>query len=124
MSVHEMSRIQRMATAGAPLEVAADIEAQSRAWMVQCPKCQAERSIWEMGGIRYRAKGSPRSFMKCFRCGRRSWHRIYWAGGSDMPAAPSGAAGWIVRLVILCVIGGVALAGAIVALVLWLAGAI
>ncbi|MBC7985159.1 MAG: hypothetical protein H7X93_00595 [Sphingomonadaceae bacterium] len=124
MSDHRMSWVQRLATRGAPSGVISDVEAQSRLWIVECLKCGAERSIWEMGGIRYRAVGNQRNLLKCFRCGRRSWHRTRWTGEGDTPPPPKGTTGWIVRLVLVCLAGSLLLTGAIVALVLWLTGVI
>jgi ribosomal protein S27E len=40
-------------------ERAAEMEAESRTWMVRCRKCGNERSVWEMGGLRYKARGRP-----------------------------------------------------------------
>ena len=55
----------------------ADMEAHSRMWTVRCNKCGFEKSVWEMGGIRYKAYGNSRWFMKCIQCGERSWHQLY-----------------------------------------------
>jgi ribosomal protein S27E len=55
----------------------AKMEADSRLWMVRCDKCGYEKSVWEMGGIRYKAHGNPRWLMKCIQCGQRSWHKVY-----------------------------------------------
>jgi len=52
------------------------MEAESRAWMVRCP-CGFERSVWDMGGIRWKAAGKPRQYMLCQSCGKLSWHTIY-----------------------------------------------
>lgn len=52
------------------------MEADSRLWMVRC-SCGLARSIWELGGIRWKASQSQTfSFMKCPQCGKRSWHKI------------------------------------------------
>ena len=71
-----MSRIQRFLTSILPRKGAEDMEAQSRSWMVTCD-CGFERSIWDVGGIGWRAAGNPRSLMVCPQCGKRSWHEIY-----------------------------------------------
>jgi ribosomal protein L37E len=56
---------------------AADMERQSREWFVVCPRCGVERSIWDMGGIRYGAKSKgKRVGSKCRSCGKRSMHRV------------------------------------------------
>jgi predicted RNA-binding Zn-ribbon protein involved in translation (DUF1610 family) len=55
---------------------AEDIERESRAWMLICTNCGFERSVWEMGGVRYKAKGSQRVRGKCPSCGESGWHRM------------------------------------------------
>jgi predicted RNA-binding Zn-ribbon protein involved in translation (DUF1610 family) len=55
---------------------AAEIERQSREWMVICPNCGFERSVWERGGVRYKAKGGQRVRTMCPSCGERGWHRL------------------------------------------------
>jgi DNA-directed RNA polymerase subunit RPC12/RpoP len=57
--------------------VAAEMEAESRTWMVRCRKCGTERSIWDMGGIRYKAAGKPKRLIRCTTCGRRRWADVY-----------------------------------------------
>ena len=71
-----MSFFQKLFTALLPRKAAQDMEADSRSWMVRC-KCGYERSVWDMGGIRWRAAGNPRWFMRCPHCGQRSWHTVY-----------------------------------------------
>jgi hypothetical protein len=58
-------------------ETFAAMEADSRQWMAKCPNCNFERSIWEMGGIRYKAAGNPRVYRVCPNCNQRQWHTIY-----------------------------------------------
>lgn len=73
-----MSGIQRFLQAILPKKLAADMEAESRRWMIRCPHCGAERSYWESGGIRWKAAGNPRLYRRCPQCGRRSWHQVYY----------------------------------------------
>ena len=70
------SLAQRVVTKLLPRR-AEEIERESREWLVSCPRCGYERSIWEMGGVRYRAwsKGK-RMWFKCPTCGRRAWHKV------------------------------------------------
>jgi hypothetical protein len=115
MSDHERSAAQRRATAA--------MEAESRAWMMQCPHCGFERSVWDAGGIRYKAAGSPRWYQRCASCGRRGWQKVHWAGTAP-PGTPGGPAstGFIVKLV-LFIVGGVLIGTAAIILgALWLAG--
>ncbi|MCZ2098511.1 MAG: hypothetical protein LC121_20080 [Anaerolineae bacterium] len=73
----EMSGVQRFFTRILPKRWAEDMEAHSRLWMLQCPNCGFERSVWDMGGIRWRATGNSRNLMPCPNCGQRGWHRMY-----------------------------------------------
>jgi hypothetical protein len=80
-----MSLIQRLFKGLLPRRWADDMEAHSRAWKIRCNHCGHERSVWEIGGIRWRSAGNPRWLMRCPNCGRRSWHKVYQA---DEPASP------------------------------------
>lgn len=71
-----MSAVQRLFRCLLPRRWAEDMEAESRTWMVRCA-CGFERSVWEMGGIRWKAAGRPRRFLTCPHCHRASWHTIY-----------------------------------------------
>lgn len=55
----------------------AEIEAESKAWKVQCSNCKHECSIWEMGGIRWKAAGNPRVNRVCPNCLQLNWHTVY-----------------------------------------------
>lgn len=59
--------------------IAEDMERESREWMIQCPKCGREKSVWDAGGIRYRARGNPRKLGRCSQCGKLRFLRIYRA---------------------------------------------
>ncbi len=71
-----MTLIQKFFTAILPRSWAESMRAESLSWMVQCT-CGFERSVWEMGGIRWKAKGNPRRLMRCSECGQRTWHKVY-----------------------------------------------
>jgi DNA-directed RNA polymerase subunit RPC12/RpoP len=116
-----MSRTQRFFTRFAGAETAAAMEAHSRAWLVQCPHCGFERSIWELGGIRYKAAGNPRMLGTCPNCGRRGWHKVHKAANFPATAVPA----WpLVRLILAVVLAAFLVVGMLVALVLKLTGAI
>jgi hypothetical protein len=69
---------------------AARMEAESRTWIVHCPKCGYERSVWDIGGVIYKGAGTRYWFMKCPNCSQRSWNKVYWPAGvkkSDVYAA-------------------------------------
>lgn len=70
-----MSFVQRLVADLVPRSWA--MEAESRAWMARCEECGTERSIWDLGGIRWKAAGSPRRRLACPKCGRTSWHLIH-----------------------------------------------
>jgi ribosomal protein S27AE len=60
-----------------PPAMKADAEADSRKWVATCPRCQTESSVWEMGGIRYKAYGTKTSLVRCPKCGKNSFMRIH-----------------------------------------------
>lgn len=70
-----MSSMPRFFAAVLPRRWMEAMEADSRRWMVRCA-CGFARSVWEIGGIRYKATGQPSWFMKCPQCGQRSWHKV------------------------------------------------
>jgi transposase-like protein len=72
-----MSFFQKLFKAILPKDSVAAMEAESRAWMMQCPSCGHEISVWEAGGIRFGASGKPSRLMRCSQCGQRTWHRTY-----------------------------------------------
>jgi len=72
-----MSFVQRLITSVVPRSWAQSMEAQSRAWMARCGVCGGqERSTWDLGGVRWKASGSPRTRLPCPHCGRRTWHQL------------------------------------------------
>jgi len=72
-----MSFFQRTLTAIVPRRWAEDMEAESRSWMLHCKVCGGERSVWEMGGVRWKAAGRPSCLLHCPRCSRNTWHTLY-----------------------------------------------
>ena len=71
-----MTLIQRFFMAVLPRSWAESMRADSLRWMMRCP-CGYEQSIWEMGGIRWKAKGNSRNLLRCWQCGRRTWYTLY-----------------------------------------------
>ncbi len=88
MGGERKSGVQKLFTSLVSPSTAARIEGDSRTWMLQCPKCGYERSIWDMGGIRYKASGNSWNFMRCVNCGERSWHKKYKQTGPP-PESPA-----------------------------------
>jgi len=71
-----MNIFQRLVTSFVPRSWAEQMEAESRAWIVRCSQCGNERSVWDAGGIRWKASGRPRRLMRCPRCSKWAWHTI------------------------------------------------
>jgi hypothetical protein len=72
-----MGFFQRLFTALLPQKALEAMESDSRDWMVQCP-CGHERSVWELGGIRYGGSSTgKRTLIRCEKCGKLKWHRFY-----------------------------------------------
>jgi hypothetical protein len=46
----------------------ARMEAESRDWYWTCSSCGHEFSVWDAGGIRYRARGNPTRLVRCPMC--------------------------------------------------------
>jgi hypothetical protein len=91
MEEERKSGVQKFFTSLVSPETAARMEADSRAWMLQCPRCGFERSFWDIGGIRYKATGNQRNLLRCPQCGQVSWHKAYKREGPlpDIPAPAS-----------------------------------
>jgi len=74
--VNKLSGMQKFIKLFVSEATFAAMEAESRQWMAKCPNCGNEISIWSMGGIRYKASGSPRMYRLCPGCGQRSWQIV------------------------------------------------
>lgn len=44
-------------------------KAESQSWYFKC-ECGNKFTVWEIGGIRYKAKGNPVRLGKCNKCGK------------------------------------------------------
>jgi predicted RNA-binding Zn-ribbon protein involved in translation (DUF1610 family) len=65
------SLVQRLVTRLMPGR-AAEIERESRQWDVACPRCGDTRSVWDLGGIRYKAASKGKRIgTTCPECGER-----------------------------------------------------
>jgi DNA-directed RNA polymerase subunit RPC12/RpoP len=54
-----------------------EIERQSRAWFIVCPNCGFERTYWDIGGVRYKARSrGKRIGMRCPSCDKRAMHGV------------------------------------------------
>lgn len=54
----------------------ARMEAESRKWIATCPKCELKTSVWDLGGIRYRAAGTKYSGFVCRQCRSFGLHPV------------------------------------------------
>ena len=72
------SLFQRLILAFVSDATARDMEAHSRAWKLVCSACGGKTSIWDAGGIRWKAKGRPTTLtvIRCSTCGKRTTHRL------------------------------------------------
>jgi hypothetical protein len=70
-----MGFIQKLVTTFVPAKTALAMEEESRQWMMRCD-CGHEISIWDAGGIRFGAKGSPKTLYRCPKCGPKM-HTVY-----------------------------------------------
>lgn len=61
--------------------IAADMEAESRQWILQCKQCGEETSVWDAGGLRWKGKGKAFKLMYCRPCGRSTWHTTSYRSG-------------------------------------------
>jgi hypothetical protein len=71
-----MGKLQELLATLLPDAWAASMEEESRAWRMKCP-CGAETSIWEMGGVRWKAGGQQKRVGTCGKCGRQFIGEVY-----------------------------------------------
>jgi len=75
-----MSFFQRIVLSLMPASWAKSAEAESRTWVFECRKCGHEQSIWDAGGIRWKASGTSWSLRRCTGCGKTSWQKVSYNG--------------------------------------------
>ena len=69
---------------------AAEIERSTNEWIVTCPQCGLERTLWDLGGVRWghKRRGRPEGVrMRCPRCGWRGGHPLERRGGEPPQSA-------------------------------------
>ena len=75
-TAHRRSLSQRIVLGLMPHR-AAEIERESREWLVICPHCGDSRSLWDLGGVRYKAASKgKRMGIRCPACGKRSMAKV------------------------------------------------
>jgi DNA-directed RNA polymerase subunit RPC12/RpoP len=62
-----MNRLQRVFT----WLLGPGVERESRAWAYECAHCGHRESVWDMGGIRYKARGEKSFIGRCPACGQK-----------------------------------------------------
>lgn len=77
-----MTRTQKIFKSLLPASWAESMEKESREWMMRCENCGFEKSVWDFGGIRWKAAGNPRRKVFCESCKKLSWHPTYKKTGS------------------------------------------
>jgi hypothetical protein len=58
----------------------AKAEAESRKWIATCPGCGKQTSVWDLGGLRYKAAGTPLRGYTCAGCGTFGMHKVTFSG--------------------------------------------
>jgi RNase P subunit RPR2 len=49
---------------------------ESKQWKFTCKHCNEVSSVWDAGGIRYKASGNPKVMLKCIHCGKSGVNEI------------------------------------------------
>jgi hypothetical protein len=76
-----MTFLQKLMSAVLPKGWAKEMQKESRNWMVRCTTCGFERSVWDSGGVRWKAKGNPKFKAECIACLQNTSHTIYHKSG-------------------------------------------
>ena len=64
-----MGWLQRFIEKNLGRDIAAEMREESQNWHIECPKCGNSKSVWEVGGVRYKATGSKSVLGRCSGCG-------------------------------------------------------
>ncbi len=65
----ELSRTQKVTKFFSSATKFEAMKQESMLWVITCSSCKESTSIWDLGGIRYKAKGNPKIGVKCPKCG-------------------------------------------------------
>ena len=53
------------------------VERESREWLIECPKCGYEDTVWDRGGVRYKASGTKHILSRCRNCGESARLKVH-----------------------------------------------
>lgn len=68
-----MTFIQKLVMNFLPKSWSQAIRHESENWVLRCPNCDFERSVWELGGVRYKAASVGKRLMaRCPNCSQVS----------------------------------------------------
>jgi hypothetical protein len=68
-----MAFMQKFVTKVLPKSWSQAIRHESENWLLRCPACDAVQSIWDIGGVRYKATSSNKKVMaRCRHCSKTS----------------------------------------------------
>lgn len=80
----DLSRTQRLARKTVSEETFRAMEAESREWKIECPKCGHTTDYWSVGGIRYKARSKGKVMIgRCRNCRRWRLFRIFRQTGYE-----------------------------------------
>jgi hypothetical protein len=65
-----MTLIQKFFMAVLPRKWAEDMRRESHEWRIRCTGCGASRSVWDVGGMRWKARSAGKlTLVHCSHCG-------------------------------------------------------
>jgi uncharacterized C2H2 Zn-finger protein len=68
-----MSFIQNFVTTVLPKAWSQAIQHESQNWLLRCPACDSTRSVWDLGGIRFKAASiNKKIYARCPHCSKTS----------------------------------------------------
>ena len=71
-----MSLIQKIIKFFVSARTFSKIKLESEEWYFKCD-CGNEFSVWDTGGIRYKAKGNPLKAARCTKCNKIAVRKLY-----------------------------------------------
>ena len=77
-----MTFIQKFIMRTLPKSWSTAIKAESEQWIIRCPDCSFNRSVWEIGGVRYKAASVGKKLrIRCPHCGEFRWMSLEFEPG-------------------------------------------